>query len=152
MLILRKSAEFTNSVEDLKNIYKSYVRNLLEQSSVVWGSSLSEENKTDIERVQKNACRIILGNKYTNYENSLEVIGLENLEERRTSLAFKFGQNCIQNQRIRKLFPLRKKQHKFKTRKEEKFKIFKCKKKRLQTSTIPYLRKILNENNFQNIF
>ena len=51
---------------------------MLEQSSVVWGSSLSEENKTDIERVQKNACRIILGNKYTNYENSLEVIGLEN--------------------------------------------------------------------------
>jgi len=47
---------------------------------------------------------------------------------------------------------LRKKKHKFKTRKEEKYKIFKAKKVRLQKSTIPYLRKILNEDNFKHIF
>ena len=71
MLLLRKSAEFTKSVLDLKTIYLSYVRNLVEQSSVLWGSTLTEENKQDLERVQKNACRIILGNKYTHYELSL---------------------------------------------------------------------------------
>ena len=55
MLLLRKSTEFTTLTEDLKIIYLSYVRSLLEQSSVLWGSSLSEENETDLERVQKNA-------------------------------------------------------------------------------------------------
>ena len=99
MLLLRKSSEFTNSVEDLKIIYKAYVRNLVEQSSVVWGSSLSDENKTDLERVQKNACRIILGNQYTDYENALNKIGLETLEERRKTPALRFGQNCVQNKK-----------------------------------------------------
>ena len=121
----------------------------MEQSSVVWGSSLSDENKADLERVQKNACRIILGNQYIDYENSLEKIGLQTLEERRKILALRFGQNCVENKKIRKLFPLRNKEHKFKTRKEEKYKILQCKKERLQKSTIPYLRKILNEDNFQ---
>ena len=83
MLLLRKSTEFTTLTEDLKIIYLSYVRSLLEQSSVLWGSSLSEENKSDLERVQKNACRIILGKNYTSYEESLHLIGIETLEERR---------------------------------------------------------------------
>ena len=151
MLLLRKSSEFTKSVLDLKTIYLSYVRNLLEQSSVLWGSTITEENKEDLERVQKNACRIILGNKYTNYEESLKVIGLETFEERRTNLALKFAKNCVNNKKTRNLFPLRKKKHKFKTRKEEKFKFFKSKKKRLQSSTIPFLRRLLNEDNFKDI-
>ena len=150
MLLLQKSTEFTTLTEDLKIIYLSYVRSLLEQSSVLWGSSLSEENKSDLERVQKNACRIILGKNYTSYEESLHLIGIETLEERRKKLALKFGQNCIDNNKTRKLFPLRKKVHRLKTRKEEKFKILKSKKKRLQTSTIPFLRKLLNENHFKN--
>ena len=151
LLLLRKSTEFTNSVDDLIIIYKAYVRNILEQSSVIWGSSITEENKTDLERVQKNSSRIILGNKYTNYEDSLNILGLETLEKRRSHLALKFGQNCTANTKIQKLFPLRMKKHQFKTRKEEKYKIFKAQKVRLQKSTIPYLRKILNEDNFENI-
>ena len=150
MLLLRKSSDFTTKTEDLKAIYLSYVRGTLEQSSVLWGSTLSEENKSDIERVQKNACRIILGKNYTSYEESLHLIGLETLEERRKHLALKFSENCIDNKKTRKLFPLRKKAHKLKTRKEEKFKILKSKKKRLQTSTIPFLRKLLNDNYFKN--
>ena len=99
MLLLRKSSEFTTKIEDLKAIYLSYVRGTLEQSSVLWGSTLSEENKLDIERVQKNACRIILGKNYTSYEESLHLIGLETLEERRKHLALKFGENCIDNKK-----------------------------------------------------
>ena len=76
MLLLRKCPEFTSSIEDLKIIYLSYVRNVIEQSSVVWRSSISEENKEDLERIQKNACRIILGENYTNYKESLKLIGL----------------------------------------------------------------------------
>ena len=106
----------------------------------------------DLEIIQKNACRIILGENYSNYKESLKLIGLETLEERRANLAFKFAKNCVNNKRTRKLFPLRKKLHKFKTRKEEKFKIFKSKKKRLQVSTIPFLRKLLNEKNFNDIY
>ena len=52
--LLRKCSEYTNSIDDLKTIHISYIRSILEQSSVVWGSSITEENKLDLERVQKN--------------------------------------------------------------------------------------------------
>ena len=42
--LLRKVASFTNSIEDKKSIYILYIRSILEQSSVVWHSSLTEEN------------------------------------------------------------------------------------------------------------
>ena len=54
-----------------------YARIILEQSCVVWNSSLSEENIEDLERVQKAAVRVMLGQKYTNYEDGLEKLNLK---------------------------------------------------------------------------
>ena len=47
MQLLRKVASFGASIDDLKNIYFLYVRSQLEQSAVVWHSSLTEENPED---------------------------------------------------------------------------------------------------------
>ena len=55
----------------IKSIYTSNIRTILEQSCALWHKSITEENSNDLERVQKNALRIILGNKYVNYEESL---------------------------------------------------------------------------------
>ena len=62
------------SVEDKKIIYILYIRSVLEQSCVVWNSSLTVENIQDLERVQKAAAKIIIGKQYTNYESALEKI------------------------------------------------------------------------------
>ena len=61
MELLRKVASFGAKVEDLKTIYILFVRSQLEQSAVVWSSSLTEQNKADLERVQRSALKIILG-------------------------------------------------------------------------------------------
>ena len=53
MELLRKVAKFTTSKEDKKDIYILYIRSILEQSCVVWHSSLIKENHEDLERVQK---------------------------------------------------------------------------------------------------
>ena len=37
MEILRQMSKFTNSVKDKVQIYKAYIRSVIEQSSVVWG-------------------------------------------------------------------------------------------------------------------
>ena len=42
--LLRKATSFTKSIEDLKSIY---VKSIVEQSSAVWNSSLTEENTND---------------------------------------------------------------------------------------------------------
>ena len=64
MLILRKLSEFGIPINDMINIYILYIRSVAEQSCVVWHSSLTEEQKMDIERTQKVALRIILQEHY----------------------------------------------------------------------------------------
>ena len=73
-----------------------YVRSILEQSCVVWNSSLSEENIEDLERVQKAAVRVMLGQKYTNYEDGLEKLNQIKLSDRRNELCLKFAKKCLE--------------------------------------------------------
>ena len=49
-------------------------------------SSLAENNKSDLERVQKTAVKIILWEKYSGYKKALDYFGLLTLEERRENL------------------------------------------------------------------
>ena len=53
MELLRKVSTFNPGIEDMKTIYIMYVRSILEHSATVWHSSLTAENKNDLERVQK---------------------------------------------------------------------------------------------------
>ena len=61
MPILTNAAAFTTNRQDLKKIYLTYIRSVLDQSSVLWHSSLSQKNIKDLERVQKVAVRVIMG-------------------------------------------------------------------------------------------
>ena len=60
MQILHKISSFGASLSDMKIIYFLFINSLLEQSSEVWHSSLTEENIQDLECIQKSAIRIIL--------------------------------------------------------------------------------------------
>ena len=95
--LLNAVAGFTSSVPELKNIYVTFVRSVLEQSAVVWHSSLSYENIRDLERVQKAAVRLILGCKYTNYKKGLTIINLETLNKRREQVCLRFAEECLKN-------------------------------------------------------
>ena len=77
LLLLRKATQYTNLIEDLRSIYLSHIRVILEQSCAIWHSTITQENIDDLERVQKNACRIILGNKYIGYDESLKYLNLD---------------------------------------------------------------------------
>ena len=102
LLLLRKASEYTNKIEDLKSIYLSHVRSILEQSCVIWHSSLTKENIENLERVQKNAFRIILGNRYNDYEDSLNYLQLDKLSLRREKLSLKFALNGAENSKTKK--------------------------------------------------
>ena len=144
MELLRKLATFTNSIEDKKIIYILYIRSILEQSCVVWHSSLTSENKDDLERVQKCAVRIISGKQYLNYEEELENIGLETLEKRREMLCLKFAEKCLENEKTKSMFPKRTKEHHMKTREQEQFVVNQTNTERYKQSAIPYMQRQLN--------
>ena len=86
MEILRRLKSYNPPLSDLVNIYVLYIRSILEQSCTIWHTSLTKENTSDLERVQKNALRNILQEKYTDYETALYTLKLETLEARREKL------------------------------------------------------------------
>ena len=106
MSILRKLYEFDIPVEDLVLIYNQYIRSILEFNSNVWFSNLTNEEREDIERVQRVACQIILKDDYQNYNHALEKLKLQNLSDRRQMLAVRFADKCTKSDRFKDLFPL----------------------------------------------
>ena len=93
MQILNRSAQFTSNIHILKRIYLTYLQSLLDQSAVVWHSSLSQKNSRDLERIQKVAVKIILGKSYQNYYEGLKKLKLKTLSARRENICLKFAQN-----------------------------------------------------------
>ena len=60
MLLLKKILSFGATKEEMVHIWIVYCRSLLEQSAVVWSSSLTQLNKNDLERTQKIICQTYL--------------------------------------------------------------------------------------------
>ena len=57
-----------------------------------------------IERVQKCALLIILGDKYESYKNALLTTHLETLEKRREILTLKFAKKAIKHKKFKEWF------------------------------------------------
>ena len=147
--LLHKLASFSVPFDDLIHIYILYVRSILEQSCQVWHSSLTLENVKDLERIQKNALKIILQEKYENYTNALALTGLKSLIERRKELSLRFAKACLKNNQTNSMFPVNPTStaYDIHTRHREKFLVTKCNTTRLKNSAIPYMQSLLNEEN-----
>ena len=86
MRMLQVAAKFVSNYQDMVYLYKMFIRSVLEYGAVVWHSSLSQNNKSDIERVQKSALKVILKEKYTDYNSAFKELKLETLSKRREVL------------------------------------------------------------------
>ena len=109
MQLLRKIKSFNAPLEDLKLVYITFIRSLLEQSCTVWNSMLNQQNIEDIERIQKCAMKIIFEDKYKEYHQALLKIGLETLADRREILCQIFAKKSISNVKMKKHFVENKK-------------------------------------------
>ena len=77
--LLHKISDFDASLNDMKDIFVLFIRSILEQSSPVWHSSLTQENIDDLEFVQQSALRIILNDMYKTYKNALNILEMYSL-------------------------------------------------------------------------
>ena len=118
----------------------------MEQSATVWHSSLTEENSNDLERVQKSAVRIMLGNSYRGYRKSLNILQMDSLKDRREHLCLNFAQKCIKNPKTKDIFPENSKEHKMITRNPNRFKVNHANTSRFRNSAIIYMQNLLNKN------
>ena len=147
MELLRRISSFGAPIQDLK--YVLFIKSLLEQSATLWHSSLTKENEEDLERVQKNAFRNILQDKYETYQNALNILDMEKLSDRREELCLSFALKCLKNPKTANMFPENKKTHQMETRDPEKYEVQHANNERLKNSAIIYMQNLLNihENN-----
>ena len=104
MLLLKKIKSLGATTEEMVHLWIVYCRSVLEQSAVVWSSSLTEENCADLERTQKSFAKLILKNNYTTYEESLMKLNLITLKQRRIELTLRFALNCLKSEIFKNLF------------------------------------------------
>ena len=145
MIILHRLYPFNIPTKDLVTIYILYIRSLLEQNVAVWNSSITEEDVSDLERVQKVALKVILKSNYQNYDQAMKVTGLVCLSERRNILCLKFAKKCLRNEKTRGMFPLNP-NFDPRLRHSEKYQVKFAHNNRLMFSSIPALQRMLNED------
>ena len=146
MRLLHKFSKFTRNKAHLIHIYKSQVRGNLEYCSTVWHSGLTESNTKDIERIQKAAVRIFMGNKYKGYEEALKFLKLDSLKERRLKMALNFAKRALKLEHFSKLLPLNESNHVMRKRNPERFVVNGSNTERHRRSAVPFLQRLLNQD------
>ena len=94
--VLRRMKNIGLEAEHIYDTYIKEIRSVLELAVPVWHSGLTKKLSTDIERVQKIAFRIILGEDYGDYDIACTLLETETLEMRRERLCLKFSRKDIQ--------------------------------------------------------
>ena len=76
-------------------------RSILEFAARVWNGAITNGEKQDIDRTQKGALHIIVGEQYGDYRNALKMTHLESLEARRTKLCVKLAKKAELNEKYK---------------------------------------------------
>ena len=134
---------FAMPQQDLVTVYVSYIRPILEYCCVVWHSSLTLSQESQIEHIQKRALRSILGPRYESYQHALAVCNLISLKDRRGDLCFKFA-TLLSRDHLDWL-PERQSSHR-NLRHSNRFREIKCRTERYRKSALPFLVRLLNNN------
>ena len=143
MTILRNLYEFNVPRDDMIKIYILFIRSVVEQSSVIWSSSLTKEDEASLERTQKCALRLIYKHDYISYRNALQISKLPTLSQRRSILLKSFASGCIKNNKTCDMFPTNS--DRGKTRLKEKYFVPFCHTERLATSAMLSMARSLND-------
>ena len=62
---------FGCSNKEMVHLWKLFFLSVLEQSCVVWGSSLTKEDEKDLETTMKSFAELVPGEKYVDYKTAL---------------------------------------------------------------------------------
>ena len=124
------------------------MRSILEFAVPVWHSSLTGIDRMKIERVQKTAMHIILGNTYRSYSHALKCLSLDSLFSRRQNLCKTFARKAYKNSKFRQWFELNQKLAATRLEKPP-LKNAYCRLERFENSPISYLTKLLNRIKIQ---
>ena len=131
------------SMEDLLDIYILFIRSVAEYCSVVFHSSLTQQDSNKLEKIQKTCLKIIMGELYEDYPTALEFCGLITLSERREKRCFDFSLKCTKHVRNNRIFP-RNPGYNQRVRNSEPFTVNFARTTDYRDSAIPFCQRLLN--------
>ena len=124
---------------------------VLELAAPVWHPNITIHEEKQIERIQKTAFYVILGDGYVDYEHALASLRADRLSDRRSSICQTFVKRTAKHPKYGNWFSAgtEKQVPKSKTRAPEpkslKFKPVPSRTDRYGESSLPYLTRILND-------
>ena len=142
--LLKRLKAMGASTETLLDVYCKQVRSVLEFAAVVWSSGITQENTTQIERVQKSAFSVILGVQYRSYEDACEKLSMETLYNRREKLALHFANSAV-NHPVHNSWFMENDTSRNTRSDKQAFKPAQARTNRFLKSAIPYLTNSLNQ-------
>ena len=145
LYMLRLVKRFGFNDEELISIYKCYVRPVVEYADVAWSSSITAAQKKTLEHLQKCACRTILRQRYTSYEDAIHICGLESLEDRRENHCLRFAEKLTNSKRTNDLPPVRRESHTHNLRNAHHYSHLRTRTTRFKNSPIPHFINLLNK-------
>ena len=139
--------------QDLLDIYKLFIRSVLEYASVVYHSKLTQKQESMLDSVEKLCLKIILSSDYQDYERALVDLSLSILRERRQARVDRFIVKALKHDKHKHMFPISNKYSNdiYSLRKHEKYQVNRAKTKSYQTSFIPYAQRRLNKMHYDGL-
>ena len=144
MWLLRRMKSLKLDKELILQYYLKEVRPLAEHGVVVWNSGVTKAQIKELEKIQRVALLIILGQNYVSYEKACHVFNLATLRERREQLCINFAIKLYKSDRSEQFFTKVKETKTRNTGKlvEEPF----TRTKRCFQAPLNYLRRLVNQN------
>ena len=137
---------------DLLDVYYKQCRSIIELAVPAWAPGITSRECRQIERVQKTALAIILGDSYKSYSQACKILCVESLKQRRINICLKFAIQAQKSDRFSRWFAHNEEpKPTINTRYVENkikhtFKPVKTRTRRYLRSPIPYLTNLLNEH------
>ena len=101
---LRRLKLLGASQNTLLDLFRLFIRSVLEMGVPLWAGALTQKNKKEIESVQHSCIKLIFGSKFITYEQALKKTGLETLAARRDKLCVKFAKKCTSSIKFKNWF------------------------------------------------
>ena len=138
--MIRNLKKYGAKSDELLDVYIKQCRSVLELAVPVWNAGLSKAEVRQIERVQKAAFSIILGDKYISYTEALLDLKMETLELRREKMCLSFARKAQKHDKFKNWFVANDQTN------NPAFLPVTFRTKRFKKSPLPYLTDLLNKN------
>ena len=132
--------------KDILHFFFVKIRSVLETNAPVFHLMLTQDDSDDIERVQKIVLKVVLDEKYVDYQTACESMEVESLETRRTKLCLKFALKCLKSEKFKDFFEVNSSKDCYQFRDTETFYIPFASTTRYQKSPKIYLTSLLNKH------